>query len=473
MGRILLLAGAMALASWHPVSALAATDQELEEIRAQIRELKSSYEARIQALEQRLRNAEQRAASPAPVIPAPAARAPAVTPAQVTASAPAVTPAQAGAQSLSAFNPAISAILAGGYANLSRDPAAYRLSGFPTPADVGPGRRGFSLGESELTFAANVDPKFSGALTFSISRDNSVEVEEAYGVYNGAPYGVVPKFGRFLSAVGYLNEQHAHAWDFADTPLAYQAFLGGQYRNDGVQLRWVAPTEHYVELGGELGNADAFPGVARNKNGLATGIAFARTGGDIGDSHSWLAGVSYLRTRADSRPDTLPAITGRVDDEPFSGLSRLWGAQLVWKYAPHGNPRETNFKLQGEYFWRRESGRLADPLLAPIPLPNTASISRRQGGGYVQGVYQFVPTWRAGLRYDRLDAGSIDYGSYAFLANPSFNPERSTAMVDWSPSEFSRLRLQFGQAKLVPGITDNEWFLQYILSIGAHGAHKY
>jgi hypothetical protein len=44
-------------------------------------------------------------------------------------------------------------------------------------------------------------------------------------------------------------------------------------------------------------------------------------------------------------------------------------------------------------------------------------------------------------------------------------------MVDWSPSEFSRVRLQFGQAKLAPGFTDNEWFLQYILSIGAHGAH--
>ena len=46
-------------------------------------------------------------------------------------------------------------------------------------------------------------------------------------------------------------------------------------------------------------------------------------------------------------------------------------------------------------------------------------------------------------------------------------------MLDWSPSEFSRVRLQYSQAKTVAGITDNEWFVQYILSLGAHGAHKY
>jgi hypothetical protein len=73
-----------------------------------------------------------------------------------------------------------------------------------------------------------------------------------------------------------------------------------------------------------------------------------------------------------------------------------------------------------------------------------------------------------------LDGGSIDYGiNGAYLANPAFNPQRTAVMVDWTPSEFSRLRLQFQQAKLVPGQTDNELFLQYILTLGAHGAHKY
>jgi len=43
----------------------------------------------------------------------------------------------------------------------------------------------------------------------------------------------------------------------------------------------------------------------------------------------------------------------------------------------------------------------------------------------------------------------------------------------WSPSEFSRLRLQFNQDKSQIGLTDNQVFLQYIFSLGTHGAHKF
>jgi hypothetical protein len=46
-------------------------------------------------------------------------------------------------------------------------------------------------------------------------------------------------------------------------------------------------------------------------------------------------------------------------------------------------------------------------------------------------------------------------------------------MVDWTPSEFSRIRLQYAQSKVRPEATDNQIFLQYILTLGAHGAHKF
>ena len=52
------LAGACALAMTLASPVHAATDAELDEIRAQIRQLKESYEARIQALEQRVKEAE-------------------------------------------------------------------------------------------------------------------------------------------------------------------------------------------------------------------------------------------------------------------------------------------------------------------------------------------------------------------------------------------------------------------------------
>jgi hypothetical protein len=45
-------------------------------------------------------------------------------------------------------------------------------------------------------------------------------------------------------------------------------------------------------------------------------------------------------------------------------------------------------------------------------------------------------------------------------------------MVDWSPSEFSRLRLQLARDKSRTARPTTRW-LQYIMSLGAHGAHKF
>ena len=55
----------------------------------------------------------------------------------------------------------------------------------------------------------------------------------------------------------------------------------------------------------------------------------------------------------------------------------------------------------------------------------------------------------------------------------SYSPHRNTLMLDWSPTEFSRLRLQLASDKSRLGVTDNQVFVQYIYSLGAHGAHKF
>ena len=61
----------------------------------------------------------------------------------------------------------------------------------------------------------------------------------------------------------------------------------------------------------------------------------------------------------------------------------------------------------------------------------------------------------------------------ANLVVDSYNPSRSSLMADYSWSEFSRLRLQYAHDKSMQGITDNQVTLQYIMSLGAHGAHKF
>ena len=369
-----------------------------------------------------------------------------------------------------AFNPAVSVILQGTAARSSLDPNTYRITGFAPPTgEIGPARRGFSLGESELFMTANIDPYFRGQLVASLTPEDTVEVEEAFFQTLALGKGFTIKGGRFLSSIGYQNQIHQHAWDFQDAPLAYKAFLGGRLNDDGVQLRWIAPTDLFLELGTELGRGRTFPGTDPNKNGTGLWTAFAHVGGDVGASTAWRTGLSYVRTSPQDR--AVPDMDA-LGTQSFTGRSNLWIADFILKWAPGGNPMVTNFKLQGEYFRRKESGDLN------FNNVNSGDYSSRQSGWYLQGIYQFMPQWRVGYRYDQLSHGTVS-NSLGLTAADSpllltdYNPERNTLMVDWSPTEFSRIRLQLVSDKSRFGVTDRQLLLQYIYSLGAHGAHTF
>jgi hypothetical protein len=465
-----ILSAAVALAMAGPAAAQsAASPEDIKTLRDEIQALRSAYEARLQALELRLQAAESAATRAAPATPAvaaapvPAPVAADATPAPVAAAAP--TSASAGGAN--ALNPAISLILSGIAARTSRDPADYRITGFALPpgAEVGPGTRGLSLAESELAFSASVDPYWRGALFAALHPDDSISVEEAFVETTSLGNGLTLKAGRFFSNVGYLNPQHAHTWDFVDNPLAYQALLGTQYGDDGLQLRWIAPTDQLLELGAEVGRGRGFPGSDAGTNGAGMRAFSVHTGGDVGDSHSWRAGVSVLQ--ASARDQALVGLAADDTLAAFSGRTRVWIADAVWKWAPDGNATRTNFKLQGEYLQARRSGSLA--------VDDSAGDYRATPSGwYVQGVYQFMPRWRVGLRTERLDAGSAEAGANAALiAGSGFKPSKHSLMLEFNPSEFSRLRLQFAQDRAREGAADRQVFLQYQMSLGAHGAHGY
>jgi hypothetical protein len=374
-----------------------------------------------------------------------------------------------------AFNPALSLILDGTYGNMQRDPAI-PATGFamnPNPAQT----QGFSLGESELGIAANIDPEFRGVATFSIL-SAGISVENAFVQTTALGDGLNLKFGRFFSGLGYLNEQHAHTWDFVDQPLVYNTLWNTQLSEDGMQLKWLAPTDMFVEVGGEVGRGLGYPGTDTSKNGSGATALFAHIGDDIGIEQSWRAGISAHQTRQTNAPSS--AVPDQLNtpggvSNSFSGNSRTAGLDFVWKYAPNGNFRERYLKVQSEYFRRKEDGSLTyDTRLGGANLTDRYLVT--QSGWYVQSVYQFMPTWRTGLRYDRLDPGVATVGALNagnVVANYAFNPSRVTWMADYSASEFSRIRLQLAHDNSRQGLPDNQLFVQYIMSMGAHGAHQY
>ena len=429
-----------------PVVSQAADD--VGALRAELQAMKNEYSARVDALEARIQQLE--GGQP-----------------QVAADTPPPPPAAARESNASAFNPAISLILGGSYTHASRDPADWNIAGFaPTGGEVGPGERSFNLGESELTFSANIDPYFAGVLTAAITAENEIEVEEAFVRTTALPDGFTGKVGRFFSGFGYLNEVHAHAWDFVDQPLVYQALFGGQSRQEGVQVKWLAPTELFVELGAEAGNGASYPATRGAGNGLNATTLFAHAGGDIGDTTSWRAGIAWLDSDAEDREGGVTDPAGIPLFESFTGDAHTWVVDGVLKWAP--SPRR-QLKVQGEYMRREESGEIADGtgvLLAD-------DYRGTQSGWYLQSVYQFTPRWRVGARYDSLDSGTPRY-TLAPDGLLSMNPDRLSLMLDWNPSEFSRLRAQYDwDDARDDGETDRILRLQYIYGIGAHGAHKY
>jgi hypothetical protein len=380
--------------------------------------------------------------------------------------------ALAQAQPGTGFNPKISLILDGKYADFSSDAEA-DVPGVLLGDETEFAPEGFSLGESELSLESNIDDRFHGWFTVALEDEDgetSVAVEEAYVDTLTLPHGLAAKFGRFFSDIGYQNRFHAHAWEFVDAPLVYRAFFARQLGDDGVQLRWLAPADLFVELGAEALRGAAFPAGGDDRSGVGAWTAFAHLGGDVGTGGSWRAGFWHYDGDADDRRSGEDVETG------FTGDSAISGVDFVYKWAPDGNPAVRNFVAQAEIMRRSEDGIVVhDP-------DGAAEASRYDGdqlGWYAQAVYQFVPRWRVGLRYDRLSASNdvdapLPGTSLALLADDGSDPERWSGMIDFSNSEFSRLRLQVSRDESRPdGESDTQVFLQYIFSMGSHPAHQF
>lgn len=471
-----IIAAGVSAALLLPSLALAESNQEIRAIRRELESMREAYEMRLRELEARLEQAESRA------------REQTVAP----ESAPVPTPQQplpqtAHAHAPRSFNPALSVILQGSLNSYSQNPEDYALPGFQLGGEAGLPAEGFTLDETEIIASANVDHLFAAQTTIALHDDGDeteIELEEAYVDPLALPVGLGGRFGRFYSDIGYLNRFHPHAWDFRDNPLAYRAFLGRQYGDDGVRLSWIAPTDIYLSLGAERFAGNNFPAGESQRTLGDVQSLYLKLGGDVGASHAWQAGLSGLWVDAHDRAGDGHAHAGEADPEAsFSGDSTLAIADVVWRWAPQGNPRQRNLKLQSEFFYRDESG---DVTVSEGAASGLLDYDGTQKGWYAQAVYQFIPHWRLGLRYDWLSADNdlsvLDLGGFADaddavaasgLNSDGHDPQRWSGMLDWSPSEFSRLRLQYNRDESRADDTDHQWTLQYLMSIGSHGAHEF
>jgi len=323
--------------------------------------------------------------------------------------------------------------------------------------------KGFNLESAELMIFAPVDPYFNLYANIPVTEDRT-ELEEAYFVTSSLPGGLQVKGGKFKSGIGRINAQHPHAWDFVDVPLNYRAFMGneGMGGEKGIQVTWLPDLPVYLQLGVEAlqGENDQLFG-ADAKDWPHAFTVFAKTSMEIGDSGTILLGPYIAWGKAN-----IPTV---ADNTTFTGNTDLFGFEIVYKWKPS---RDRGFTLQSEYLYRKQTGDLRTGEVSD-PASTVAPLTRAQDGIYAQGLYQ-IDRWRVGARYDVLDLLKKDYilsGSQQSLGK---QPWRATGALEFNPSHFTRVRLQYTRDESSrDGKANNELYLQMLLGIGAHAAHAF
>ncbi len=316
-------------------------------------------------------------------------------------------------------------------------------------------KKGFNLESAELFFFAPVDPYFNLYASIPITEEG-IELEEIYFVTTSLPEGFQIKGGKFRSGIGRINSQHPHQWDFADSPLPYPEFLGGDgIREKGVQITYLPEFPLYTLLGIEaLQGENEILFDPESRSGPGAFSAFLKISFDIGENSTVLFGPSAItgKTKTDSV----------ADDTEFRGHSTLYGLELTYKWKPS---KKQGFALQSEYLYRIQKGELEDTIAGAVE-----PLKRYQDGLYAQGIYQLA-RWRLGARYDVLHLFNFFSDIERRLTR---KPWRATGMLELNPTEFSRIRFQYNHDRSTEdGRINHEVLLQVTMGIGAHAPHPF
>lgn len=347
---------------------------------------------------------------------------------------------------------------------------------------LGGREQGLQLGHSDISAAGPLGQTLQARLSLAVHSDHGkieADVEEAYLQTRSLPAGLQLRAGRFASQIGYLNEQHPHADDFAERPLLYRALLGGHWFDDGLRLNWTAPTPFYLRTGLEVfSGRQLLPEAPGARRAGAVALS-AKIGHDWSASSSWQLGAAWLlnrRTAPLHRDETSEHHDHDEDHDDDHGQTHAedhghhhaHGAvfsgrhttllDATWKWSPGGNNREQQLKLVGE--WAQVRG------LNPHAQRSDRHIARS-----LMAVWRWSAAWESGIRFDALRARSPHEDHFH-----SVRLRERTLMLAYKPTHAQTVRLQWSQqhdAQGIEGAASRSLQLQYVLSFGAHGAHSF
>ncbi len=414
-------------------------DREIRELRQRLEEQQSQIDQLRQTLEGLLRpSAQADSCSPDPDPEIENAQDPGPEPPPASAVQTELNTSATGSQPSMNPNISVSALLGAQKGGRPHDPQ----------------RNTFFVEEVELALQAPVDPKTRLDAFIGFHSGEAPEVEEAYATYTGLPGGLQARAGLFLNEVGRINTVHTHALPQIDRPLPAEEFFGHcGLRTPGVELSWLAPLPWYskatVQVGSRYGHAHE---PAHEEEGHDEDHhAFELFPSDGATKPLW---VARLENMAELNQDTtlmlgLSGAASTIQNHHLEN-SRIAGADLTLKWSPLDNPYRS-LVWQTEYLAGRQ--KHLDPTEEP----------RKFDGWYSFLNYRFNRNWRGGLRYDESD----------LPMHPGERQRRASALLEYLNSEWSALRFQYSRYNPNFSRPFDEFQIQWNLTIGPHGAHKY
>ncbi|MGZ4733097.1 MAG: hypothetical protein ACXVZH_13250 [Terriglobales bacterium] len=294
--------------------------------------------------------------------------------------------------------------------------------------------------ESELGFQAIIDPYARGDFFLSFG-EQGVNLEEGYITFTALPGGFVAKVGKMRSAFGKVNTLHNHVLPWVDRPLVTNNLVGGEDGIDdaGVSVERILPAPKGIFLDatwqlfrGDSGNLQS-PVFRASSKGDVSAVAHLRSYKDITESTNIDLGLSYARGHNDLGSDF---------------LTQLYGIDATVRWKPLRRSIYHSFVGRGEFIWRQRQ-----------QLP----FEQRSFGFYTSGDYQLGRRWFVGGRFDR--SGRPE--------SANLTDQGASAVLTYWPSEFSQVRGQYRFMHYAGNIDTNEFLMQVMFSLGAHGAHPF
>ena len=326
---------------------------------------------------------------------------------------------------------------------------------------------GITLQEVELRLSANADPYFRYDVALAAhTHEGQLEVgfEEAFLSTLTIP-DLTVRAGKLLVNFGKANLQHAHARRFVDAPRPLSHVFGADHLlGTGISLDYLAPLPFYTELNLQAVHAGWTGGAhGHEAHGAETDGEAEEHGEDTKALVDLISYVAHLETFFDLTDALSLELGGSTlfHKDTHGHWQGVWGADLTLKWVPTDAARYTSFEWITEYMHGRRDEIARDGL-------------------YTGFRYQMAQRWWIQLRGAVLDlAGEAEEKGV-----------RGSLLLAFAPSERTAIRLQYAYEDVLEGDDDHggdaehahdehdaeavhEFFLQVIVSIGAHPAHAY